>query len=184
MEYTHVLLVDQNDQPIGEEEKLAAHQKGLLHRAFSIVVYRQGHQGVEVLLQKRASEKYHCAGQWSNTCCSHPQANQPMESCLTSRLKFEMGITGQQFHFAEKFIYKQPCKGGLTEHEVDHVYLAPFQPSAINPNPNEVEDYTWQPLTKLLDDIPQNPQNYTPWLLDVMKITFNHLQKNNQLKTA
>jgi isopentenyl-diphosphate delta-isomerase len=176
MSYTHVILVDEKDNIIGTEEKLKAHQHGLLHRAFSIVIYKKTHLGIETLLQKRAESKYHCGGQWSNTCCSHPQQNMTMTNCLQKRLSFEMGLTGQSLKFADTFKYKEICKGGLTEHELDHVYLGEFKPNTINPNKDEVCDYKWMALDTLLKDIEAQPQNYTPWLMPVMKITQNKLQ--------
>lgn len=176
MNYTHVILVDEQDNIIGEEEKLKAHQKGLLHRAFSIVIYRKNNNNIEILLQKRALTKYHCAGQWTNTCCSHPQKNIKIINCLNTRLEFEMGITDQNLEFADTFIYNEPCKGGLIEHELDHVYLGEFINSPINPNPNEVCDFKWEPLNALLKDMEAQPQTYTPWLNSVIKITQNKLQ--------
>lgn len=176
MNYTHVMLVDENDQFLGEMEKLEAHEKALLHRAFSIFLYKNTEKGIEVLLQQRAKHKYHCSEQWSNTCCSHPQKNSSMLKCLKTRLKFEMGIENQNLNFAGSFIYKQPCKGGLTEHEFDHVYIGEFQKSSIQPNPHEVGAYKWVEINTLEKDILQNPTMYTPWLLPVLKITRDFIE--------
>lgn len=176
MKYTHVMLVDENDNFLEEMEKLKAHKKGLLHRAFSIFLYRRTHKGVELLLQQRAPHKYHCAEQWSNTCCSHPQKHITMQKALESRLNFEMGITSQTLKFAGHFIYKEPCKGGLTEHEFDHVYVGEYVQNTFKPNPDEVSDVKWVEVNKLEEDIHNNPKNYTPWLLPVLKITRDYIE--------
>lgn len=162
-----VILVDTNDNAIGTMEKMEAHLKGLLHRAFSIVLFND--KG-ELLIQKRAKNKYHSGGLWTNTCCSHPLPGEKMEDAAKRRLLEEMGIDLQP-EFAYKFIYKAKLDGDLTEHEYDHVYVGTFndRPSI---NPKEAEDWKYADLQWLKSDIAKNPQVYTYWF----KLIINHPQ--------
>jgi len=160
----YVILVDENDSEIGIMEKLEAHQKGLLHRAFSIFILNSKN---EILLQKRANTKYHSPGLWSNTCCSHPQPNQSLISSAQLRLKDEMGMIAE-IKPMFSFIYKVPFDNGLWEHEYDHVFIGISDDKPII-NSNEVEDYKYVSIEWLNTDIEKNPENYTSWL----KICFN-----------
>lgn len=154
----HVILVDEKDREKGVMEKLEAHQKGLLHRAFSVLIYND--KG-EWLLQKRASAKYHSAGLWTNACCSHPEANQSIKLQAEERLKFEMGIhTDLQHRF--NFIYKAELDNGLTEHEFDHVFIGTFSGNPIL-NPDEAEDFIWKNYAEILQEINTQPEKFTEW---------------------
>lgn len=161
-----VILVDTNDVPIGTMEKLEAHEKGLLHRAFSILLFNP--KG-EILLQKRAASKYHSGGLWTNTCCSHPLPEESMEKALHRKLFQEMGIRDVELDFAYKFIYKTELEKGLIEHECDYVFIGQFDGVPVT-NPNEVEDWKYQDLPSLRSDIQRNPENYTAWF----KLILNH----------
>ena len=154
-----LILVDENDQEIGSMEKLAVHQSGRLHRAFSVFVFNS--KG-ELLLQQRAENKYHSGGLWTNTCCSHPVNGETIKETIRKRLKDEMGIECEtDFQFS--FIYKTQFENGLTEHELDHVY---FGKSDETPVPNDLEAKSWKyiSLEDLQNDIQNNPNNYTAWL--------------------
>ncbi|MFY7910149.1 MAG: isopentenyl-diphosphate Delta-isomerase [Emticicia sp.] len=153
-----VILVDEKDQVLGFEEKLKAHQEGKLHRAFSILIFDD--EG-KMLLQKRALGKYHCAGLWSNACCSHPSPNETLEKAIHGRLLFEMGF---DCTLSKKlsFIYKTQFDNGLIEHEFDHVFTGIFS-GTPNFNPEEVSDYKWITIDNLRQDIVSNPQNFTVW---------------------
>ena len=151
-------MVDEYDVPIGTMEKIEAHQKALLHRAFSIFIFNT--KG-EMLLHKRADKKYHSAGLWSNACCSHPQ---PGENDLTTaqrRLNEEMGFS-TKLKKAFDFIYRAPFDNGLTEHEFDHVYLGVYE-GAIVLDENEVSEYHYAAPEKIAKDIERNPEKYTVW---------------------
>ena len=153
-----VILVDEYDVPVGAMEKIEAHQKALLHRAFSIFIFNT--KG-EMLLHKRADKKYHSAGLWSNACCSHPQ---PGENDLTTaqrRLKEEMGFS-TKLKKAFDFIYIAPFENGLTEHEFDHVFLGVYE-GAIVLDESEVSEYYYAAPQKIEKDIERNPQKYTVW---------------------
>lgn len=154
-----LILVDENDNEIGLMDKLSVHQKGLLHRAFSVFIFNSKD---ELLLQRRANNKYHSAGLWSNTCCSHPTNSAMTEESVTRRLKEEMGLeTNVEFQF--KFLYQTSFDNGLKEHEFDHVY---FGRSDDKPHPDAKEVMNWKyiSLEKLAEDIFINPENYTAWL--------------------
>jgi isopentenyl-diphosphate delta-isomerase len=153
-----VILVDHNDVAIGTMEKMEAHRKGQLHRAFSVLVYNS--KG-EILLQKRALNKYHSGGLWTNACCSHPLPGEKIEDAARRRLREEMGIDLQP-EYAYKFIYKTDLDQNLIEHEYDHVYKATFngEPSI---NKAEVDDWKFVDLAWLKTDVARNPEAYTYW---------------------
>ena len=164
MKEEKVVLVDQFDNPIGTMLKMEAHEKAVLHRAFSVFILNK--KG-ELMLQKRALHKYHSPSLWTNTCCSHQREGEDTLDAGQRRLKEEMGFSvplQALFHF----IYKSPFDNGLTEHELDHVLLGTFDQSPVL-NSEEVADWKWMSLEAIAEDIKQNPQAYTAWF----KIIFN-----------
>lgn len=163
-----VILVDENDRQTGTMEKLEAHQKGVLHRAFSIFLFNKNG---ELLLQRRALEKYHTPGLWTNTCCSHPRADESMEHALQRKLKQEMGIT-IPVKKAFQFVYKAELESGLIEHELDHVFYGYFGENP-NPNPEEVVEWKYSSVSDIREDIKNYPERYTPWF----KIIFERAAK-------
>jgi isopentenyl-diphosphate delta-isomerase len=171
MELEYVILVDENDQEIGTMEKQEAHEKGLLHRAFSVFIFNKKK---ELLLQQRALTKYHSAGLWTNTCCSHPRIGETIEQAAHRRLMEEMGFDCE-LSTKTSFIYKAAFENGLTEHEFDHVLVGNFN-GEINFNPTEVKNFKWIALDELSIDLFQNKQNYTAWF----KIIFDNFQKSLQ----
>jgi len=160
-----VILVDEHDNELGLMEKMEAHRKGTLHRAFSVLLYNS--KG-EVLLQKRSSNKYHSAGLWTNTCCSHPKPSEKMKEAVMRRLKEEMGIDTQP-EYAYKFLYKVELDNDLIEHELDHVYVGLFNQEPIT-NSHEVENWRFASLAEIKEDIQKNPKAYTHWF----KLIVNH----------
>jgi len=161
----HVILVDEADNETGTMEKMEAHRKGVLHRAFSILLFNS--RG-ELLLQKRSSKKYHSGGLWTNTCCSHPHPGEGINQAANRKLKQEMGI--DLFPgFAFKFIYKVSLDHHLTEHEYDHVLLGQFD-GQPNINPEEVEDWKFIDIYSLRKEMQENPERYTYWF----KVIVNH----------
>ena len=159
----HVVLVDETDEVLGTMEKLEAHKKGVLHRAFSVIVFNS--QG-ELMLQKRASGKYHSGGLWTNTCCSHPRINEPTEVAARRRLLEEMGIDANPT-FKYKFIYRAELDKNLIEYEYDHVFTAVFD-GTPQLNKEEAEDWRFIPISKLREDIEHNPSSYTEWFKIIM----------------
>jgi isopentenyl-diphosphate delta-isomerase len=160
----YVILVDEKDREIGVEEKMRAHEKGLLHRAFSILILNSKCQ---MLLQKRASSKYHSGGLWTNACCSHPRPGEEIDEAVHRRLKEEMGFDCELKEIGS-FIYRASFKNGLTEHEYDHVFLG-FYDGDVQINKEEADDYKWIELKELRDDIKKNPDAYTFWFKEIMK---------------
>lgn len=166
MQNEFVILVDSNDLEIGQMEKLEAHEKGLLHRAFSVICINQ--QG-EILLQQRASNKYHSRNLWTNTCCSHPRPGESIEIAAKRRLQEEMGFSCEVkplYHF----IYFTPLENNLSEHELDHVLIG-YYDGEVNPNPEEVQAYRWIQLADLEQEVEQNPEQFTFWFKEIIQHT-------------
>ena len=158
-----VILVDENDKQIGVSEKIKAHKEGKLHRAISVFVMNSKD---ELLLQKRAKNKYHSGELWTNTCCSHPKPGESTKDAAMRRLEEEMGFSCQLTE-AFNFTYKVKFDNGLSEHEYDHVFVGRFD-GKPKPNPDEVEDWKWIVSEKLRNDIVKHPENYTYWLKAVI----------------
>lgn len=164
MQQEQVILVNESDEPIGEMEKMLAHEQGLLHRAFSVFIFNP--KG-EVMLQQRALNKYHSPGLWTNTCCSHPRPGETTEQAASRRLKEEMGFDCTLQH-KFSFIYKVQFDNGLYEHELDHVYTGVYEgePSL---NPDEVNTFKWMKWEQLLVDVNTNASDYTFWLRQILE---------------
>ncbi len=160
-----VILVDTQDNVIGTMEKLEAHRKGILHRAFSILIFNS--KG-EVLLQKRSKNKYHSGGLWTNACCSHPLPHESMYEATKKRLKHEMGIDLQP-EFAYKFLYKTNLDNDLIEHEYDHVFTGKYD-GMPTVNIEEVEDWKFIDIASLRHDLERHPDIFTEWF----KLIMNH----------
>jgi isopentenyl-diphosphate Delta-isomerase len=158
MSRDHVIVVDINDHPISKMEKMEAHLTGTLHRAFSVFIFNRKGQ---MLLQKRAAEKYHGAGLWTNACCSHPQWNENTLESAHNRLDYEMGLQCD-LQFVYSFIYRTPVENNLIEHEYDHIFIG-YTDDVPFPNPNEVEEYKWIDLPELEHLIKKDPEEYTYW---------------------
>lgn len=153
-----VILVNPHDQKIGLMEKQLAHEKGLLHRAFSVFIFNK--KG-KLLLQQRALDKYHSPGLWTNTCCSHQRDGESNVEAGKRRLFEEMGFV-TELEEKTSFIYKAPFDNGLTEHEYDHVLVGYYED---NPqiNKSEVADWKWMSLEEVKNDLQVNPEAYTEW---------------------
>lgn len=163
-----VILVDENDNPIGTMPKMEAHEEAMLHRAFSVFILNAND---EVLLQQRANDKYHSAGLWTNTCCSHPHPGEDTLGAARRRLKEEMGMEAD-LQFVFKFMYKAPFDNLLTEHEIDHVFIGKTNQLPVI-NPEEVASYKYMKPEEIKLDMEQNPQSYTVWF----RIIFNEFYK-------
>jgi isopentenyl-diphosphate delta-isomerase len=153
-----VILVDPEDREVGTETKLAAHMHGKRHRAVSVVVFDS--EG-NLLLQQRASTKYHSAGLWSNTCCGHPRPGERTQDTAHRRLREEMGFDCV-LRPAFCFTYKSALGSGLYEHEFDHVFVGHFDGTPV-PNPEEVRDWRWVAVGDVLADVVSHPQRYSVW---------------------
>ena len=167
-----LILVDENDNEIGSMNKLAVHESGVLHRAFSVFIFNQNG---EILLQQRSDEKYHSGGLWSNTCCSHPNNTEFPSDTLSRRLKEEMGMESET-EFKFKFLYQTPFENGLMEHEMDYVYFGHSDEEPI-PNSSEVKNWKYISLEALNEDLSLNPQNYSVWLRVCLPQVIIHFAK-------
>ncbi|TWP29967.1 isopentenyl-diphosphate Delta-isomerase [Apibacter muscae] len=163
----HVILVNNRDEVIGEMEKQEAHIQGVLHRAFSVFIFNSNQ---ELLLQQRASTKYHSPLKWTNTCCSHPRKGESYLKAAHRRLHEELNFDCDLY---EKFyfIYKADVGDGLIEHEFDRVFIGEYS-GKINFNRNEVASVKWMSLLDLKNDLKLNPNHYTEWF----KIIFNQYE--------
>lgn len=173
MKKEEVVLVDIFDNELGVMEKIEAHEKGALHRAFSIFIFNS--KG-EVLLQKRAKSKYHCGELWSNTCCSHPRKNESLDDATARRLYEEMGMKVELLP-SFSFIYKAELDHNLTEHELDHVYIGYSNDIPLY-NTDEVEGYCYLSPEDLLLGFEKHPEEYTPWLKICFKELITNINKN------
>lgn len=163
-----VILVDEYDNEIGIEEKIKTHQAGLLHRAFSVfIVNKNG----DLLLQQRSLNKYHSAGLWTNTCCSHPRPNENVTNAAERRLQEEMGFTTKLKPIFQ-FIYNVAFENGLSEHEYDHVLLGEYN-GEIRINEQEVADFKFVALDAIEDLIATTPEQFTTWF----RIAFPRLKQ-------
>lgn len=153
-----VVLVDERDQETGIAEKLAAHRAGLLHRAFSVIIWDdRGRQ----LLQKRAMSKYHSAGLWTNACCGHPRPGESVADAAARRLTEEMRITCPLEHLGT-VRYRADFENGLTEHEIVHIYRGRYT-GPVEADPAEAEDVAWRALSDIRDEAAAHPEYYTVW---------------------
>ena len=169
----HVILVNEKDQEIGLMPKLEAHQKAVLHRAFSVFIFNSEN---ELMLQQRASNKYHSPNLWTNTCCSHQRSGESNIQAGTRRLYEEMGFTTPLKEITS-FIYKAPFDNGLTEHELDHIMVGYYNEDPVI-NSDEVEDWKWMRIEDVKKDISLNPDLYTAWFKIIFKNFYNHLNNS------
>ena len=170
-----VILVNEQDEPIGLMEKMEAHEKGLLHRAFSVFIFNDNN---ELLLQRRALSKYHSGGLWSNSCCSHPRENESVLEAGKRRLTEELGFT-VDLKETFSFIYKAKLDNELTEHELDHVLIGKYN-ELPEGNPEEVDGVKYVSLDWLENDIEENPDNYTVWFRVIFDRVKEHFMEMNK----
>lgn len=175
MEEEKVVLVDLQDQQLGTMGKMEAHEKAVLHRAFSVFILNSNQ---ELLLQQRAFGKYHSPGLWTNTCCSHQREGESNLEAGNRRMMEEMGMTvSLQELFT--FIYKASFDNGLTEHELDHVMVG-FSDEDPKINIDEVASFKWMSLEALKKDLVKNPNDYTVWFAIIFDRFFQYI--NNKMK--
>ena len=173
MKEENVILVNENDEQIGLMPKLEAHQKAVLHRAFSVFILNSKN---EIMLQQRAHQKYHSPLLWTNTCCSHQREGESNLLAGSRRLYEEMGFETslkELFHF----IYKAPFDNGLTEHELDHVMIGYYEE---NPriNTEEEENWKWMPIEDVKMDMQIHPEIYTIWFKIIFDKFYHFLEEH------
>ena len=167
-----VILVDNNDNQIGLMPKLEAHEKGVLHRAFSVFIFNNDG---ELMLQRRALTKYHSPGLWTNTCCSHQRDGETNIISGKRRLNEEMGFDTELFE-KTSFIYKAKFDNGLTEHEFDHVLVGSYNHSPII-NSTEVDSWKWMSIENVKKDIKDHPDNYTAWFKIIFEKYYKYISQ-------
>lgn len=165
-----VILVNENDEQIGLMPKMEAHEKALLHRAFSVFIFNKNN---ELMLQQRALDKYHSPGLWTNTCCSHQRDGETNIEAGKRRLQEEMGFV-TELEETTSFIYKAPFDNGLTEHEYDHVMIGYYDDEPVI-NTDEVADWKWMDLEEVKVDIALHPELYTEWFKIIFDKFYQHI---------
>lgn len=175
MREEQVILVNEQDQEIGLMPKMEAHEKAVLHRAFSVFIFNSRN---ELMLQQRASHKYHSPDLWTNTCCSHQRHGESNIEAGKRRLFEEMGIV-TELEEKTSFIYKAPFDNGLTEHELDHIMVG-YYDDAPSLNQEEVKDWKWMSLEDVKNDIIINPSSYTAWFKIIFDKFYKYININNK----
>lgn len=170
-----VVLVDENNQQIGLMPKMEAHEKAVLHRAFSVFIIND--KG-ETMLQQRAAHKYHSPLLWTNTCCSHQRDGESNIEAGKRRLQEEMGFS-VDLKEVFSFVYKAPFDNGLTEHEFDHVMVG-YTNQEPQINPDEVANWKWMKPAKIKTAIVENPEEYTAWFKIIFERFYNYLIENSK----
>jgi len=177
MKEEEVILVNEKDEVLGTMPKMEAHEKAVLHRAFSVFIIND--LG-ETMLQQRASSKYHSPLLWTNTCCSHQRIGESNLEAGRRRLQEEMGFeTDLRELFS--FIYKAPFDNGLTEHELDHVMVGAYN-NAPKINGDEVADWKWMLPVDIKSDIEKNPERYTEWFKIIFDKFYDHIIEQDILR--
>ena len=175
MKEENVILVNEQDEPIGLMPKMEAHEKAVLHRAFSVFVFNA--KG-ELMLQQRALHKYHSPGLWTNTCCSHQRDGETNLAAGARRLQEEMGFVVQLKELFS-FIYKAPFDNGLTEHELDHVMVGHSE-TVPHINEDEVAAWKWMSMDAIANEMKEHPERYTEWFKIIFDRVFTYLKSNNE----
>jgi isopentenyl-diphosphate Delta-isomerase len=175
-----VILVDTSGNYVGLMEKMEAHKQGILHKAFSVVIFNS--KG-EMLIQKRAAAKYHFRGLWSNACCSHQRPEETTEQSVSRRLNEELNLENIKTEYLFTFIYKaRDIETNLIEHEYDEVYIAVYD-GDVKPNPAEIEEVRWISMTDLRGEIELEPDKFSYWFKEIVKelntISLNNPAANN-----
>jgi isopentenyl-diphosphate delta-isomerase len=170
MREEQVILVNKNDEQIGLMPKMEAHEKAVLHRAFSVFIFNDKN---ELMLQQRALSKYHSPGLWTNTCCSHQRDGESNIEAGKRRLHEEMGFV-TELKETTSFIYKAPFDNGLTEHELDHIMVGHYNEEA-SINPDEVESWKWMDIEDVKVDMALHPEKYTAWFKIIFDKFYEHI---------
>ncbi len=170
MSEENVILVNEFDEQIGLMPKMEAHEKALLHRAFSVFIFNDKN---ELMLQQRALDKYHSPGLWTNTCCSHQRDGESNIEAGKRRLQEEMGFV-VNLQESISFIYKAPFDNGLTEHEFDHILIGKYNKKP-HINTSEVANWKWMPIEEVKDDMILHPEIYTEWFKIIFEKFYQHI---------
>lgn len=167
-----IILVDTMDNEIGSGTKEDVHKLGKLHRAFSIFII----DGDKMLIQKRASDKYHSGGLWTNSCCSHPRKGESLEEAVNRRLYEEIGLNSDLTEIGS-FVYHVKFNNEVSEYEYDHVFIGDYKGDKIIENKEEVECTKWIKIDELKEDILQSPEKYTVWFITALPMVLKFLSE-------
>lgn len=171
-----LILVDAHDQQVGYATKERVHRAGLLHRAFSVVLWREGVGERELLLAQRAPGKYHSAGLWANSCCSHPRVGESVADAAHRRTHEELGCGACNLHEIGTYVYRAVFEDALTEYEYDHVLLAQCEGTPA-PDPSEVSALRWQTITKVAAQLTEHPEAFCAWAPGVLSMALRYLSE-------
>ncbi|WKX27538.1 isopentenyl-diphosphate Delta-isomerase [Tatumella ptyseos] len=171
MENIEVILVDEQDNPLGQMEKLEAHRQGRLHRAITVYIFNTKQQ---LMLQQRAFSKYHCGGLWSNTCCGHPFPNESTQQAAERRLNEEMGLKLSLRKITQTY-YNLPVTDGLVEHELGHIFTG-YTDQLPELNPEEAENFRFASLPEIEQALMASPEQFTPWFRKTFPILVKQFQ--------
>ncbi len=171
-----LILVDGLDRETGSATKAEVHLAGLLHRAFSVVLIREGEKGPELLLSRRAPGKYHSAGLWANACCSHPRPGETVMAAAIRRVREELGVEIGDMRELGSFIYRAPFENGLTEYEYDHVLLGTFS-GVLHADPEEIDAVKWVPAEQLAEELRKTPSAFAAWAFTVLGLALKALDQ-------
>ena len=171
-----VILVNKNDKIIGQKEKIQAHIDADLHRAFSVLLYNS--KG-EMLIHKRANSKYHCPNMWTNACCSHPTPGESRNDAAKRRMKEELGYENIKLIKKFTFTYKKEFDNGLTENEIDTVFVGFTENNPPKINPDEIQVWKWISISELLEDIKLNRPKYSFWFQKILAIYYGNKIKRH-----
>lgn len=169
-----IILVDALDREVGTATKERAHREDLLHRALSVMLWREGPRGPEILLARRAPGKYHSSGLWANSCCSHPRAGEELMDAAYRRVGEELGVEAQGLRELGSFVYRAVFEGGLSEYEFDHVILGRCV-GELKPDPTEVDAVRWVPANEALAEMLERPETFCAWAYNVLSLALQNL---------
>ncbi|WP_338025451.1 isopentenyl-diphosphate Delta-isomerase [Clostridium yunnanense] len=162
----NIAVVNSNDEIIGYKEKMLVHKEGILHRAFSVLLFNSKN---EMLLQRRSLSKYHSPGEWTNACCSHQKENETIKEAAVRRLYEELGINDVAIEEEFVFHYKCQFENQLWENEIDHVFIGRYDTNIECFNTDEVHEVRWIPVSELLMLIDEKPEEFTFWFKILIK---------------
>ena len=169
-----LIVVDGLDRQVGTATKMRTHVEGLFHRAFSVVLVREGANGPELLLAKRAEGKYHSAGLWANSCCSHPRAGESTIDAAYRRVREELGCDAVNLREIAAFAYRAVFDDGITEYEYDHVIIGSCSGN-LNPDPNEISDVRWICKDELAQELANRPALFAAWAFTVFTLVMQEV---------
>ena len=171
-----LILVDGLDRQVGVATKERTHREGLLHRAFSVMLVRDGAESPELLIAQRASGKYHSGGLWANSCCSHPRVGEGLMDAAYRRVREELGVEAVDLRELSAFVYRAPFETGIVEYEYDHL-LVGCCAGDPDPDPQEVSSVRWVRANDLAAELADHPELFSPWAFTVFSLVLASLER-------